>query len=96
MNRQLVLIEIPPAPVPPEPPAVTQPARIAPRRTAQAEINLRGVAAARKSLRAASQRAAVREADRRASKRAALFERLGVDGAPGSNGDLRLPEASCW
>jgi hypothetical protein len=85
MNRQLVLIEIPPAsePATAERPGTTS-VETAPTRLTQAEINRRGAEAARKALRAASQRAAARDAARRAARQSALFARLGVVEAPTS------------
>jgi hypothetical protein len=85
MNRQLVLIEVPPVsqPATTERPGTTT-AGNPPRRPTQAEINRRGAEAARKALRAASQRAAARDAARRAARQSALFARLGVVEAPAS------------
>jgi hypothetical protein len=85
MNRQLVLIEIPPVPEPATAERrLTTSAETAPTRLTQAEINRRGAEAARTALRAASQRAAARDAARRAARQSTLFTRLGVVGTSAS------------
>lgn len=74
MTRQLVLLEVPPAPFGSTPGGPTP--RPPGGRPTQAEINRRGVAEARRRLRAASARAAAREADRRKIRNRELLDRL--------------------